>query len=142
MSIDATPTPALRTLPWALLLYAAATLLHFAHNAEYLPQYPNLPASWSASEVYLAWCALTLIGIVGYRAYRSGHRHGGAALLACYGALGFAGFLHYTRAPMLQHSVIMNLTIWTEAAAAALLLINIAALRPRRAGAVGGAPHA
>jgi hypothetical protein len=33
----------------------AASLLHFAHNAQYLAQYPNLPPSWSRAEVYLAW---------------------------------------------------------------------------------------
>jgi hypothetical protein len=139
---DETPTPAQRTLPWALLFYAAATLLHFTHNAAYLAQYPNLPATWSAGEVYLAWCALTLLGVLGYIAYRRGHRHSGMALLVLYGVLGFAGFLHYTRAPMLQHSATMNVTIWTEAAAAALLLINLAALRLRRPGTVTGAPHA
>ena len=46
-----------QTLPWVLILYAAATLLHFAHNAEYLAQYPNLPVSWSRADVYVACAA-------------------------------------------------------------------------------------
>src|SRR5215469_12243644 len=34
-------------IPWLFALYAAASLVHFTHNAEYLAQYPNLPASWT-----------------------------------------------------------------------------------------------
>ena len=49
-------------------------------------------------------------------------------VLGLYAALGFAGLLHYTRAPMAHHSAMMNLTIWAEAATAALLLSNVAAL--------------
>jgi 3-methyl-2-oxobutanoate hydroxymethyltransferase len=40
----ATPPPANRVLLGPLLLYAAASLVHFAHNAERLSLYPNLPA--------------------------------------------------------------------------------------------------
>lgn len=34
-----------RALPGFLILYAAASVLHFGHNAELLTQYPNLPSS-------------------------------------------------------------------------------------------------
>ena len=117
-----------RTLPWVFLLYAAATLFHFAHNAEYLAQYPHLPASWSRADVYAAWCCLMASGLLGYGLYRAGSRRLGLMVLGLYGALGFAGLLHYTRAPMAHHSAMMNLTIWAEAATAALLLANVAAL--------------
>jgi hypothetical protein len=124
-----TNTHAAQTLPWALLVYAAATLLHFVHNAQYLAQYPNLPASWSAPDVYLAWCCITALGVVGYAAYLREHRSLGLALLGLYATLGFAGLLHYTRASIAHHSALMNVTIWIEAAAATLLLINVVALQ-------------
>jgi hypothetical protein len=124
-----------QTLPWVLILYAAATLLHFAHNAEYLAQYPNLPVSWSRADVYVTWCCITTLGIVGYVLFLRDHRGFGLTFLALYAALGFGGLLHYTRASIAHHSAAMNVTIWTEAAAATLLLINLAVLRPSRAGA-------
>jgi hypothetical protein len=124
-----------QTLPWVLILYAAATLLHFAHNAEYLAQYPNLPVSWSRADVYVAWCCITTLGVVGYVLFLRDHRGFGLMFLALYAALGFGGLLHYTRASIAHHSAAMNVTIWTEAAAATLLLINLAVLRPSRSGA-------
>lgn len=119
-----------RTLPWIFLLYAAATLLHFAHNAEYLAEYPNLPPSWSRAEVYGAWCCLMAFGIVGFALYRVGQRIG-LLLLCLYALLGFGGLLHYTRAPVAHHSVMMNVTIWAEAVAGALLLANALTERGR-----------
>jgi hypothetical protein len=124
-----------QTLPWVLILYAAATLLHFAHNAEYLAQYPNLPVSWSRADVYVGWCCITTLGAVGYVLFLRDHRGFGLMFLASYAALGFSGLLHYTRASIAHHSAAMNVTIWTEAAAATLLLISLAVLRPSRAGA-------
>ena len=115
-----------RALPWLLLFYAAASLLHFTHNAEYLAQYPNLPASWSRADVYAAWFAVTVPGIVGYLLYRRGHRRVGLTLLSLYAALGFGGLLHYTRAPVGHHSALMNATIWTEVGAAVLVLVSLA----------------
>jgi hypothetical protein len=119
------------SLPWIFALYAAATLLHFAHNAEYLAQYPNLPASWTPGEVYAAWCGVMALGVAGYALYAFGHRKVGLTIVGLYALLGFGGFLHYTRAPMAHHSAMMNLTIWTEAAAGALLLANIVFLGRR-----------
>ena len=131
MTVALTRRRARQILPWLLALYAAASLLHFAHNAEYLAQYPNLPASWSRADVYLAWCGATAIGLLGYVLYRAGHSRVGLAVLAIYGGLGFGGLLHYTRAPMTYHSATMNLTIWAEVAAATVLLINIASIAAR-----------
>jgi hypothetical protein len=115
-------------LPWFFGLYAVATLLHFAHNAEYLAQYPNLPSSWSRAEVYAAWYCVTALGLVGYGLYALGLRNVGLAILGVYAALGFDGLLHYTRAPIAHHSTMMNLTIWSEAAAGTLLLANVVML--------------
>lgn len=120
------PRRAREVMPWLFALYAAASLLHFTHNAEYLAQYPNLPASWTRASVYLAWCGVTAIGLLGFVLYRTGHRRAGLTLLTLYGALGFAGLLHYTRAPLAHHSTAMNVTIWAEVAAATMFLLNVA----------------
>jgi hypothetical protein len=122
-------------LPWILGLYIAVTLLHFAHNAEYLALYPNLPASWTPSQVYASWCCITALGIAGYALYLRGNRRFGLTLMALYAGLGFGGLLHYTRASMTLHSAMMNVTIWSEAVAAMLLLLNLAALRSTLVGA-------
>ena len=122
------PPRACQMLPWLLALYAAASLVHFVHNAEYLALYPNLPASWTRGQVYLAWCGVTLVGLLGYLLYRGGFTRTGLALLAVYGGIGFGGLLHYTRAPVTYHSAAMNLTIWAESAAAAVFLLNLISL--------------
>lgn len=117
-----------KALPWLLALYAATSLLHFAHNAEYLADYPNLPASWSRADVYVAWLCVSAVGLVGYIFYRLGREWAGIAILAVYAALGLDGLLHYTRAPLSSHSAAMNVTIWSEVIAAALVLIALAFL--------------
>jgi hypothetical protein len=119
------------TLVVLIVLYAAASLLHFTHNAEYLAHYPNLPPSWTRAEVYLAWGAVTVPGVLGFALYRRGQRRSGLALLALYALLGFAGLLHYTRAPWSHHSAAMNLTIGLEVACAACLLLHVARLAMR-----------
>ncbi len=124
--------PGSGALPLLLLLYTAASLLHFVHNAEYLPDYPNLPASFSRLLVYGVWCLVAAVGVIGYLLYRNGHVRSGLAVLALYAALGLDGLLHYGRAPMSAHSAGMNLTIWTEVVAAALLLAAIASVALRR----------
>ena len=53
-------------MPWLLLLYCGASLLHFAHNAEYVADYPNLPGWISRHSIYVAWCAIFLTGFCGY----------------------------------------------------------------------------
>jgi hypothetical protein len=126
-----TRTRSRAALPWLFVLCAAATLLHFAHNAEYLTQYPNLPASWSRAEVYAAWGALTGLGVFGFVLYTSGSRRSGRAILGAYALLGFGGLLHYTRAPLTHHSSMMNVTILTEALAGTLLLADVLMLGDR-----------
>jgi hypothetical protein len=107
--------------------------LHFAHNAEHLAEYPNLPASWTRADVYWAWGAVTSLGLLGYVLYRGAFCRTGLTLLTIYAGLGFGGLLHYTRAPVAHHSAAMNFTIWVEVASAAALLINLAcaAIRAR-----------
>lgn len=128
MSVGGKVNQGSQTLPWVFILYAATTLLHFVHNAEYLTQYPHLPPSWSRSDVYGAWCCLMAVGLLGYGLYRFGRRNIGLTVLGLYAILGFGGLLHYTRAPVAHHSAMMNITIWAEAVAGTLLLATVVTL--------------
>jgi hypothetical protein len=104
-----------------LLAYGAASLVHYAHNAEFLADYPNMPAWLSRAKVYVAWLGVTAIGVLGYLLARRGHQLGGLCVIAVYAAIGFDGLAHYRLAPLSAHTATMNLTIWLEVAAAALL---------------------
>lgn len=110
-----------------LLLYLAASLLHFAHNAEYLADYPNLPAWLGRSDVYLVWIGQAAVGTCGYVLYRRGRQIAGLLLIGVYAAAGFDGLLHYMRAPLAAHTPMMNFTIWFECVTAGVLLIAVAA---------------
>ena len=109
-----------RALPWLLLFYGCASLLHFVHNAEYVAEYPNLPAWISRGSIYGAWLAISAIGLLGYLLYRGRYAFLGLILLAIYTALGFDGLLHYGRAPLSAHTSGMNATIWIEVVTAAI----------------------
>jgi hypothetical protein len=104
-----------------LLAYGAASLVHYAHNAEFLADYPNMPAWLSRAKVYVAWLGVTAIGVLGYLLVRRGHQLGGLCVIVVYAAIGFDGLAHYRLAPLSAHTATMNLTIWLEVAAAALL---------------------
>ncbi len=108
-----------------LLMYLAASLLHFAHNAEYLSNYPNLPTWLTRSHVYLAWLGSAAIGVCGLVFYLRGWLAFGLLMIGSYAALGFDGLAHYSRAPFSAHTDTMNLTIWLEVVAAAVLLVAV-----------------
>jgi len=108
-----------------LLVYVAASLLHFAHNAEFLGDYPNLPAWLTRSDVYLAWLGLAAIGAGGFALYLRAWHAWGLLLIGLYAAFGFDGLLHYSRAPFDAHTATMNFTIWFEVVAAAALLVAV-----------------
>ena len=129
-----------RRLPWLLVLCAAASFLHFAHNAEYLTNYPNLPAGLSSLEIYIAWSCITALGAFGYLLYRRAHGLTGLIVMGVYAALGFGGLLHYGRAPIADHTSAMNLSIGFEVVAAALLLGEILVLLAGRSWRLHGAP--
>lgn len=110
-------------------IYFVASLIHFAHNAEYLSAYPNLPPWLTRSEVYLSWLAVTGVGVSGIVCLKYGSRTFGLLLVAGYAALGFAGLDHYFVAPMSAHTLAMNASIWFEVlTAAALFALAVAAL--------------
>ena len=48
-----------------IIVYSAASLLHHAHNAEFLAIYPGLPGWLSPAHIYAAWIVATLLATVG-----------------------------------------------------------------------------
>ncbi len=108
-----------------MLIYGAASLLHFLHNAAYLHDYPNLPAWLTAGGVLGAWLVVAGTGVVGYLLYSRVSRVAGLITIAVYAVLGLGGLDHYTLAPVSAHTVAMNLTILLEAATAVALLVCV-----------------
>jgi hypothetical protein len=117
-----------RLLAVLLLLYAAASLVHFVHNAEFLASYPNLPAAWTRGEVYAAWLGMSAVGLTGWVLLVRGWPRSGLALLVVYAALGLDSLGHYMVAPLSAHSLAMNASILAEVSAAAILLIYLGRL--------------
>ena len=115
-----------------LMVYLAASLLHFAHNAEFLGDYPNLPTWLTRSDVYFVWIGQAVIGLVGFALYLRGRQTAGLLLIGLFAAFGFDGLLHYSRAPFAAHTVAMSFTIWFEVAAAAVLLVAVVFALVRR----------
>lgn len=114
-----------------LVAYAVASLVHYGHNAEFLNDYPNMPAWLSRAQVYAAWLGVTAVGLVGYLLVRSRHQLLGVIVLAVYGLLGLDGLGHYAIAPLSAHTSTMNFTIWLEVATALLLLAAVASFMLR-----------
>lgn len=119
--------PARATLGIALVALVAASALHHVHNAEYLSDYPGMPAWLSRGTVYLAWTVATSLGGLGYVLAVQGRRRAGFVLLALYAAYGLSAFAHYGLAPPAAHGAAMNATIALEALAGAWLLASVAA---------------
>jgi len=120
---------------WVLaVLYFAASLAHFTHNAEFIAFYPNMPKRLTQEHVYLAWLAITCLGIGGLLLVRRGLRALGLVLIAAYGAMGLDGLAHYTLALCSEHSVAANATIGAEAASGVALMLA-ALLQARNADA-------
>ena len=120
--------PVTNHLRAAFCAYAAASLLHYAHNAVFLEAYPNIPRWLDRTQIYLVWIAMTTMGVIGYRLIYSRYRAAGLGVLAFHATLGFDGLSHYALAPISLHTHTMNLTIWLELATAVLLLLAIVRL--------------
>jgi hypothetical protein len=123
----------LRTiLPWplgpVLLAYAAASLTHFVHNAEYLAFYPNMPGWITRQTVYQAWLVVAAVGALGIGMRAIGWQALGAMVLALYGALGLYGLGHYALALCAEHSLASNLTIWLEVLTGLVLAVTASVL--------------
>lgn len=117
-----------RHLQYLLLVFFAANLTHFVHNAEYIAHYPGLPSWLTREQVYLAWVAGASVGLSGLLVYRTKFKVLGLALVAAYGALGIDGLAHYTLALCSDHTLATNLTIWFEVLTGLALLLASAVL--------------
>jgi hypothetical protein len=127
----------MRHLPrhmWFLLtVYFVASSAHFVHNAAYIAYYPNMPSWITPNRVYLAWLVVTTVGISGLVAVRLQLHAAAAVFIALYGALGLDGLAHYMLAMCSAHTVMTNVTIWSEAISGFCLLLASAALVTRQA---------
>jgi hypothetical protein len=118
---------------WVLVaVYFVASLAHFAHNAEFIAFYPNMPDWLTREKVYLAWLAVNSLGIAGLLSARLGLHALGVLLVGAYGALGLDGLGHYTLALCSEHTLATNVTIWAEAASGFVLMLASALLLARR----------
>jgi hypothetical protein len=115
-----------------LVVYGMASLLHFVHNAEFVSDYPNLPAAWSRADIYLAWVGLTVVGILGWLLLSRGYQFIGLVLLATYAAGGLDSLGHYLLAPVSAHTFTMNSTILLEVTTAGFVLVEVVRQLARR----------
>jgi hypothetical protein len=115
-----------------VIVYLVASLAHFAHNAEYIAFYPNMPSWLTPEKVYLAWLGVTCLGVSGLAVSRFGLHAIGALLVSVYGAFGLDGLAHYTLALCSEHTLATNVTIWFEAIAGLLLMFASALWLGRR----------
>ena len=113
--------------------YFFASLAHFAHNAEYIAFYPNMPAWITRETVYLTWIGITAAGFLGLFMLRAGFYLADIALVGVYGALGLYGLAHYALALCSEHTLAANITIWLEAGFGFLLMLSSGLLLWRRA---------
>ena len=111
-----------RSLLALVVIHAAASLLHFVHNATFLADYPNMPDWITPGGVYAVWLGEAAIGAVGVILLIRGRTMLGLALIAIYAVLGLGGLDHYTLASISAHTLAMNATIWLETATGLILL--------------------
>ena len=115
-----------------LLIYGAASLVHFIHNAEFLADYPGLPDSWTRAGVYGAWLGMTAIGVIGWALITVRREVAGLLLIIVYAACGLDSLGHYVVAPISAHTIAMNVTILLEVTAAGLVMLAAGRLLTRR----------
>ena len=124
--------PFARMLLVLLLIYGAASLVHFIHNAEFLADYPGLPDSWTRAGVYGAWLGMTAIGVIGWALITVRREVAGLLLIIVYAACGLDSLGHYVVAPISAHTIAMNVTILLEVTAAGLVMLAAGRLLTRR----------
>lgn len=114
-----------RLLERLMLLYGAASLVHFVHNAAYLDAYPNMPVWLTPTGVMASWLLVAAVGFLGYSLLKRGHGRSGAFFVAAFACLGFAGLDHYAIAPVSAHTLATRATIAAEVVLAGVLLVAV-----------------
>lgn len=114
-----------------VVAHAAASALHFADNAVRFGHYHDQATAWlNPTTVVVAWVAQTSLGLAGLLLQRRGSWAGVPMLLA-YGALGFAGLLHYVAPPSQAMGFAMHALITLEGATGLALLLGMLVARMR-----------
>jgi len=113
-------------------VYFVASLAHFRHNAEFIAFYPGMPAWLTHEKIYLVWLAVTGFGLIALVFARLALPALALLFLAAYGAFGLDGLTHYTLALCSEHTLLANITIWSEAATGMALLLASAVLFARQ----------
>lgn len=114
------------------LLYTAASLIHFIHNAEFLADYPGLPSSWTRAGVYAAWLGMACVGAIGLFLLTRGLTVFGLLAIGVYAVSGMDSLGHYVVAPFSAHTAAMNVTILLEVGTAMVLFVEVVKLALRR----------
>ena len=83
--------------------------------------------------VYLAWVAMTSVGLLGWGLLSRGFAVIGLLALAVYAALGLDSLGHYVLAPLSAHTTAMNATILAEVIAAGCVMLEVARQMARHA---------
>ena len=113
-------------------IYFVASLAHFGHNAEYIAFYRGMPDWLTREKVYLVWLGVSSLGIAALLFARFALPGLALASLGTYGAFGLDGLAHYTLALCSEHTLMANVTIWSEATTGLALLLVSAVLLVRR----------
>ena len=127
--MDNRKTQSVRWIFWLLMFNIAASLFHFLHNMIYFDAYPNEPEWLSPGRIDIVWLVITPLGLLGYLLYCRRRHFASLLLLYLYGLMGLGGLGHYLLAPISAHTLMMNLSILLESAAALLLLGYVGAMQ-------------
>jgi hypothetical protein len=118
------PTKVLRVL---LIVAIVESFIHYADNTLRYDDYTVADPSFLGSLVKqwvipVSWVAFTVIGIVGYRKFRDGHRPQAAAYIGAYSTSGLISLLHYTDISVSDLSTFQNTFVFLDVALGVALL--------------------
>ena len=117
----------MRTTPRLLLVLLIANLvasaLHFGDNMLRFHEYPEPEWITGPHIVDTLWLVITPLLALGWWLARRGMRWGSIGALWIYGALSMLVLGHYLYASPSELPVRVNILIWAEAVAAALLIV-------------------
>jgi hypothetical protein len=115
----------LRLVTLLVAAHVVSSAFHFADNALRFSHYHDQATMWlNPTSVVVFWFVQTAFGLAGLILLRRGRR-AGRPMLVAYGALGFAGFLHYLAPPSHPMGVEMHALILLEAATGLALMVAV-----------------